>query len=145
MPVNIQHLFILNPFDDIFQTSSSQWNSKDLTLPSTDIVALIQWIPRLTKATLPEAIVDRLVGGKGPLVPRATRGMDPDDLADLVQWSDLIVFDFLTGNYDRVASMMVRILCIFFCETLHLIPMRMDSCFQRNHLSDIGLHFLCTN
>ena len=34
-------------------------------------------------------------------------GLDEAVLADLVQWSDLIIFDYLTGNYDRVASMQV--------------------------------------
>ena len=34
-------------------------------------------------------------------------GLDETVLADLVQWSDLIMFDYLTGNYDRVASMQV--------------------------------------
>ena len=57
---------------------------------------------------MPEAIVDRLIGSQGPLTATSATGVDPDDLSDLVQWSDLIVFDFLTGNYDRVVSMMVR-------------------------------------
>jgi len=28
-----------------------------------------------------------------------------EDAAEVAQWSDLVVFDFLTGNYDRVSSM----------------------------------------
>ena len=28
-------------------------------------------------------------------------------LSQVAQWSDLVVFDFLTGNYDRVSSMQV--------------------------------------
>ena len=35
--------------------------------------------------------------------------LDEHILSDLVQWSDLIMFDYLTGNYDRVASMQVSI------------------------------------
>merc|ERR1719219_1522106 len=40
----------------------------------------------------------------------ALKTMDVDQsssqqLEHLVQWSDLIIFDYLTGNYDRVASM----------------------------------------
>ena len=31
---------------------------------------------------------------------------EPDALEKLLQWSDLILFDYLTGNYDRVASML---------------------------------------
>ena len=30
----------------------------------------------------------------------------------VAQWSDLVVFDFLTGNYDRVSSMQVNITII---------------------------------
>ena len=42
----------------------------------------------------------------------ALKTMDVDQsssqqLEHLVQWSDLIIFDYLTGNYDRVASMQV--------------------------------------
>lgn len=28
-------------------------------------------------------------------------GVTADDLSALVQWSDLILFDFITGHYDR--------------------------------------------
>ena len=31
---------------------------------------------------------------------------DSTALEKLLQWSDLILFDYLTGNYDRVASML---------------------------------------
>ena len=33
--------------------------------------------------------------------------MDETQLEQMVQWSDLIIFDYLTGNYDRMASMQV--------------------------------------
>ena len=78
------------------------------------IVALIQWIPRLTKTPLPSAISDRLAATLagddltfGPVDAKTLRTMDPEDAAQLVQWTDLIIFDYLTGNYDRIASMMV--------------------------------------
>ena len=35
-----------------------------------------------------------------------------DDDDQVAQWSDLVVFDFLTGNYDRVSSMQVNIIII---------------------------------
>jgi len=31
-----------------------------------------------------------------------------EEMATLIQWSDLIIFDYLTGNYDRVAGIMVK-------------------------------------
>lgn len=42
-------------------------------------------------------------GGGDP--PRDVRELSERDLIKLLQWSDLLVFDYLTGNYDRVAYM----------------------------------------
>ena len=33
------------------------------------------------------------------------RDLSVTEAAELAQWSDLVVFDYLTANYDRVASM----------------------------------------
>ena len=38
--------------------------------------------------------------------------MEETDLEHLVQWSDMLVYDYLTGNYDRVSSMQV-------CSVVH--------------------------
>ena len=38
---------------------------------------------------------------------RELADLDEAVLTQIVQWSDLIIFDYLTGNYDRVASMQV--------------------------------------
>merc|ERR1719419_1761868 len=35
----------------------------------------------------------------------AIRGLSATDLVDLMQWGDMVLFDYLTGHYDRVASM----------------------------------------
>ena len=35
------------------------------------------------------------------------RDLSVSEAAELAQWSDLVIFDYITGNYDRVASMMV--------------------------------------
>lgn len=46
--------------------------------------------------------------GKSRQVSRGSRGLKQAaerDLVRLLQWSDLLVFDYLTGNYDRVAYM----------------------------------------
>jgi hypothetical protein len=99
-------------------------------------VALIEWLPNLTKTTMPIVLRDFLTGsgprktpdgsgrtpdGSGrtpdvsglgkPLDVTSTKDLsllDENVLTQLVQWSDLIIFDYLTGNYDRVASMQVR-------------------------------------
>ena len=85
----------------------AKWNTNE-------IVALIQWIPKLTKDTMPSMLRERLLLPSSFLSPI---GSDPHALikfADteskalekLLQWSDLIIFDYLTGNYDRAASML---------------------------------------
>lgn len=81
-------------------------------------MALIEWLPDLTKTTMPYLLLNKLESNKpksnpidGPelksLSANEQEGLDEDVLGALVQWSDLIMFDFLTGNYDRVASMQV--------------------------------------
>ena len=101
--------------------SSQQWNilnaSKNTTAdwPNDAIVALIEWLPNLTKTTMPMALREFLIrdsnsSPKHPLDVTSTRELaelDETILTQLVQWSDLIIFDYLTGNYDRVASMQV--------------------------------------
>ena len=101
--------------------SSQQWNtlnaSKNTTAdwPNDAIVALIEWLPNLTKTTMPRVLRDFLTRDsnptpKPPLDATSTRDLaelDETILTQLVQWSDLIIFDYLTGNYDRVASMQV--------------------------------------
>ena len=81
-------------------------------------MALIEWLPDLTKTTMPYLILNKLDAKKpntnpinGPelksLSANEQEGLDEDVVGELVQWSDLIMFDYLTGNYDRVASMQV--------------------------------------
>lgn len=107
------------------QTSSEQWrwsSQLDSWLSATaaatgtastgggdSIVALIQWIPRLTKTPMPVALSERLAADDvtvDPINKQTLAQMDPEEAAELVQWSDLVVFDYLTGNYDRIVSMM---------------------------------------
>ena len=82
------------------------------------VVALIEWLPDLTKATMPYLLLNKLQANDSLSAPidgqtlerlasNKEEGLDEDLLTELVQWSDLIVFDYLTGNYDRVASMQV--------------------------------------
>ncbi len=106
------------------QVSSEQWSSVRDSLTSPDptttnsslwsrdaVVALIQWVPSLTKTPMPAALRRALEGGDGGggggggAVGRARlRELEPDaELSRLAQWSDLVVFDYLTGNHDRVS------------------------------------------
>ena len=82
------------------------------------IVVLIEWLPDLTKATMPDLLLNKLQSYgslrfpvDGQTLERLSSdkedGLDKELLSELVQWSDLIVFDYLTGNYDRVASKQV--------------------------------------
>ena len=85
-------------------------------------MALIEWLPNLTKTTMPYLLLQKLQANDSDPIDGATlerlssneeEGLDDSVLTELVQWSDLIVFDYLTGNYDRVASMQV-------CGLLHI-------------------------
>ena len=110
----------------LFQTNAEQWKFLTKTEKSnwtnvhegTAVVALIEWLPDLTKTTMPYLILNKLDAKKpntnpinGPelksLSANEQEGLDEDVVGELVQWSDLIMFDYLTGNYDRVASMQV--------------------------------------
>ena len=83
--------------------------------PSDAVVALIEWLPNLTKTTMPIALRDFVTGDsnvKQPLDVTSSKELatlDENILTQLVQWSDLVIFDYLTGNYDRVASMQVTL------------------------------------
>ena len=79
---------------------------------------MIEWLPDLTKTTMPYILLNKLKEQNSQITPitgieletlasNEHEGLDEAVLADLVQWSDLIMFDYLTGNYDRVASMQV--------------------------------------
>ena len=91
------------------------WTSVD---EESVIVALIEWLPDLTTATMPDLLLNKLlthdrlrfpVDGQTleKLSSDKEEGLDEELLSELVQWSDLIVFDYLTGNYDRVAKKQV--------------------------------------
>jgi four-jointed box protein 1 len=98
----------------LLQVDSKQWRStaEVSEWPSNAVVALIEWLPHLTKTTMP--VILRLalssMTSKRPLdlTSTALKSADETDLEHLVQWSDMIIFDYLTGNYDRVASMQVN-------------------------------------
>ncbi|CAL1266390.1 unnamed protein product [Larinioides sclopetarius] len=90
-----------------------QWNKenvkKNLLASKWDTnstVALIQWIENLERDKLPSLLLSSLMHNE---VLSANNGellsLPVKKLVELLQWSDLIIFDYITGNYDRVASM----------------------------------------
>ncbi|XP_064490197.1 extracellular serine/threonine protein kinase four-jointed-like [Ornithodoros turicata] len=65
-------------------------------------VVLTHFVDDLTAAYIPEVF-------RGPerrLHPQDVSNRSQDEIRDLVQWSDLIVFDYLTANLDRVVNNM---------------------------------------
>ncbi|XP_042302620.1 four-jointed box protein 1 [Sceloporus undulatus] len=68
------------------------------------VVSLARWVENLTEVVAPapwRASGAPLLPGLGP---GALAGLGRAQLVELVQWSDLILFDYLTGNFDRLAS-----------------------------------------
>ena len=100
----------------MLQSSERQnWSNLD---EGSAVVALIEWLPDLTKATMPYLLLNKLQANDSLPVPidgqalerlssNKEEGLDEQLFSELAQWSDLIVFDYLTGNYDRVVSMQV--------------------------------------
>ena len=60
-------------------------------------VVLTRFVPSLQPAHIPKAL-------RGPNRRLHPPDVDGDDLAELAQWSDLVVFDYLTANLDRVVN-----------------------------------------
>lgn len=93
--------------------SSLQWkgvNFNKLQWKEGSLVALIRWIPGISTmrshVKMPEAIYNAYLQNE-PLTQEKLQTLKLNDttLSDLVQWGSMIIFDYLTGNYDRVASM----------------------------------------
>ena len=95
--------------------SGSQWthvkeDTKSAKWDNNTIVAMIKWIPELKGGEkLPPVILERLTFSTSPPPPV---GSDPHELVNLyetnpkvlemlLQWSDLIIFDYLTHHNDR--------------------------------------------
>ncbi|XP_022082925.1 uncharacterized protein LOC110975090 [Acanthaster planci] len=86
-------------------TNSSFWrgqgsNFQDAGWQDGKVVMLTKWIEGLEKAFLPETLV------QGPLSAGALengwRNLTIGELSSLVQWSDLLVFDYLIAHFDRL-------------------------------------------
>ncbi|OWF43236.1 four-jointed box protein 1-like [Mizuhopecten yessoensis] len=74
------------------------------------VVALIQWIPNMESSRslvkIPQFILNKYE--QKSVINRASlknSNLTTSQLSQLFQWGGMIMFDYLTGNYDRVASM----------------------------------------
>lgn len=92
-------------------TSAGQWsaqNLKTLDWSKDKLVALIQWIPNMDSFSsyvkIPERILKAYESGK-PILGVHLKNATLQEITELQQWGTLFLFDYLTGNYDRVASM----------------------------------------
>lgn len=69
------------------------------------VVSLTSWLPNLTDVVVPapwrseDGHLRPLRAAGGELANRSR-----EELVDLVQWTDLILFDYLTANFDRLVS-----------------------------------------
>uniref|UniRef100_A0A8D0BBG1 Four-jointed box kinase 1 n=1 Tax=Salvator merianae TaxID=96440 RepID=A0A8D0BBG1_SALMN len=72
------------------------------------VVSLAQWVDNLTDVVAPAPWrAEAAAAGRTRLQPLAAgelRGLSQAQLVELVQWSDLILFDYLTANFDRLVS-----------------------------------------
>ncbi|XP_071099818.1 four-jointed box protein 1-like [Haliotis cracherodii] len=93
--------------------SSIHWRSQDteaLGWGNNQYVALIQWIDNMNSrrahVQMPQTILEAYRAGD--IVNSDTiaeKKLSAEALSDIVQWGAMVIFDYLTGNYDRVASM----------------------------------------
>lgn len=69
------------------------------------IVSLTEWVPNLTRVFIPTALRKGGVGLNPTKVCfNALRNKTTSFLIEMMQWSDLIIFDYLIANFDRLAS-----------------------------------------
>ncbi|KAJ6667134.1 hypothetical protein lerEdw1_017112 [Lerista edwardsae] len=70
------------------------------------VVSLAQWVDNLTDVVAPAPWRAEAAAGRRlqPLAAGELRGLSQAQLVELVQWSDLILFDYLTANFDRLVS-----------------------------------------
>ncbi|XP_072447941.1 four-jointed box protein 1 [Chiloscyllium punctatum] len=90
-------------------TNTEQWlgvrrDVQDSQWADKPIVSLSEWISNLSEVVTPPSL--RTEGRT--LYPSLE---DLDDVTDreLVQWSDLILFDYVTANFDRLASNLLNL------------------------------------
>lgn len=88
--------------------SSDQWasvreNIEALEWSPNAIVSLTEFIPNVTGVFIP-LYLRKQQGGGLQLFAETISNMTLTYLVELMQWSDLILFDYLTANFDRIVS-----------------------------------------
>ncbi|XP_071601109.1 four-jointed box protein 1 [Heliangelus exortis] len=70
------------------------------------VVSLTRWVDNLTAVVAPAPWGAEAGAGRRlqPLSAVELGSLSPSQLVELVQWSDLILFDYLTANFDRLVS-----------------------------------------
>ena len=107
------------------QTNSSQWNKftnsykekwTGVKKGESALVAFIEWLPNLDRTMMPNILFQKLQANESKPNPldglelnRLPKSELKHSLIDLVQWSDLIIFDYLIGHYDRAAVIKVTL------------------------------------
>ncbi|XP_026166232.1 four-jointed box protein 1 [Mastacembelus armatus] len=86
---------------------SEQWTAvrtriDDLQWSDRAVVSLTEWISNLTGVVTP-APLRQESSGLHPVLEEL-RNKTTAELLELMQWTDLIVFDYLTANFDRLVS-----------------------------------------
>ena len=74
---------------------SAQWNSDR-------VLVLTPWVENLNQVFIPEEL--RPASRRLHPDPMLARKRKPSEIGELVQWSDLIILDYLTGNVDRAVN-----------------------------------------
>lgn len=77
------------------QMHSAQWQPHKA-------VVLTQFVHNLSQAYIPKT----LRGSSKRFHPQDLKGLNDSELVEAAQWSDLIIFDYLTANLDRVVNNM---------------------------------------
>ncbi|XP_076847878.1 four-jointed box protein 1-like [Brachyhypopomus gauderio] len=83
-----------------------QWKSvrsrmESLQWSGTEVVSLTQWVANLTGVLTPAPLRQN---GKTLHPNLDLRNKTRAELLELMQWSDLVLFDYLTANFDRLVS-----------------------------------------
>ncbi|KAM9816045.1 four-jointed box protein 1 [Syngnathus typhle] len=85
-------------------TFSEQWgvvrtHLGELQWSDHAVVSLTEWVSNLSGVVTPAPLRQESSGLHPELLNKTT-----EELVDLMQWSDLIIFDYMTANFDRLVS-----------------------------------------
>ncbi|XP_063971067.1 four-jointed box protein 1-like [Lytechinus pictus] len=97
------------------EPDSDQWKAvkKNITAAGwkeNRIIVATKWIPDLEPAFVPLEL--KSLNGtirRTPLDKVSRISRSPDRLVELIQWSDLAIFDYVTANLDRVVNTLVNL------------------------------------